>query len=105
MGIELPPLTYGVWINGKGWLKDKSGRHFADLRIEYAEEVIDFLLDTPARVALIDESMMALEDLFLEKENQQALELLRKVSQKKSLSVIMRTLAHELLGSSRTNSG
>lgn len=33
-----PPLMFGVWIPGKGWLKSADGKHtFADRRIEVAE--------------------------------------------------------------------
>ena len=83
-------LAYGVWIEGQGWLKDRSGRHFADLRHEYAEEVLRFIIGTPAHIALIDDSMIALEQLFLEKEQERSIEALRKEAQRFNLFTILR---------------
>ena len=79
-----PPLVYGVWIEGQGSLKDH-GRVFSDLRREYAEEVLRFLVGTPAKIALFDESMLALESLFLAKEEERKTATLRKDSHKFNL--------------------
>jgi hypothetical protein len=87
---ETSPLVYGVWIEGQGWLKDHSGRHFADMRREYAEEVLRFIIGTPAHVALIDDSMIALEQLFLEKEQERSIKALRKEAQRFNLFTILR---------------
>jgi hypothetical protein len=71
------PLVYGVWVEGQGWLKDH-GRIFSDMRHEYAEEVLRFMVGTPAHIALIDDSMIALESLFLAKEEERKTKALRK---------------------------
>ena len=78
------PLVYGVWVEGQGWLKDH-GRVFSDLRREYAEEVLRFMVGTPAHIALIDDSMIALEQLFLAKETERKTEALRKEARKFNL--------------------
>jgi hypothetical protein len=71
---EIPPLTYGIWITGSGWLRSTSGDHyFADPRIEYAKTALRMWKigdNTPARIELIDESMIGLRDMFLERERQ-----------------------------------
>lgn len=61
----LPPLVYGVWLPGQGWLRDRNKREFADLHIEYAEQAARLV---SGKVRLIDDSMIALEALFLEQE-------------------------------------
>ena len=81
---DSPILVYGVWVEGQGWLKDH-GRVFSDLRHEYAEEVLRFMVGTPARIALVDESMIALEQLFLAKEHEREIEALRKEANKFNL--------------------
>ena len=67
MGIDdkptLPPLVYGVWLPGQGWLRDRNKREFADLHTEYAEQAARLV---GGKVRLIDDSMIALEPLFLE---------------------------------------
>jgi hypothetical protein len=78
------PLVYGVWVEGQGWLKDH-GRVFSDLRREYAEEVLRFVVGTPAHIALIDDSMIALEQLFLAKEAERKTDALRKEARKFNL--------------------
>ena len=79
-----PVLIYGVWIDGQGWLKDH-GRVFSDLRREYAEEVLRFMVGTQAHIALIDDSMIALEQLFLAKEQERDMAKLRKEASKFNL--------------------
>jgi hypothetical protein len=68
----IPPLTYGVWIEGRGWLRDAEWNHvFADPRIEYAKAALRMWMiggTGPARVELIDESMIGLQSTFLERE-------------------------------------
>lgn len=79
-----PPLVYGVWIEGQGWLRGTGGRVFADMRREYAEEVLHMhqaSLAPYAKVVLFDEAMGDLELLFLEREKQ-ALQEMRRVQQK-----------------------
>ena len=78
------PLVYGVWVDGQGWLKDH-GRVFSDLRREYAEEVLRFMVGTPAHIALIDDSMIELEQLFLAKEQELDIAKPRKEASKVNL--------------------
>ena len=90
MAVELPPLTYGVWIAGSGWLRSSDGRYFADPRIEYAQTALRMWVigdKTPARIELIDESMIGLRDIFLERErlHDANLELNRKLTFKERL--------------------
>jgi hypothetical protein len=68
---DIPPLTYGVWIPAYGWLRDANGRVFADPRREYAATALRMWKigdKTPARVELIDESMIGLQSIFIERE-------------------------------------
>lgn len=68
---QIPPLTYGVWIEGRGWLRDDLGRHFADPRLQYAKAALRMWTlggDTVARIELIDESMIGLQSVFIERE-------------------------------------
>jgi hypothetical protein len=59
------PLVYGVWIDGKGWLRGRDQRVWSDMRREYAEEALR-MVSGRARVAFIDESMIDLEQFFLD---------------------------------------
>lgn len=70
---QLPPLVYGVWIAGEGWLK-KDARPFADLNPEMADQAARMLYPTPAEVRLFDDAMLALEHRFLECEAEAAAE-------------------------------
>jgi hypothetical protein len=74
MTMDLP-LFYGVWISGKGWLKDRSGRAFADTKKEMAEAALRMYLGERfgkipqiAYVEFIDDAMIGLETVFLENE-------------------------------------
>jgi hypothetical protein len=87
---DIPPLTYGVWINGTGWLRSNDGHYFADPRMEYAKAALRMWKigdNTPARIELIDESMIGLRDIFIERERMHDVnkELNRKMSFKKHL--------------------
>ena len=62
-------LVYGVWLRGKGWLKAGDQGEFGDVRIEYAQSVAR-VYGRGAEIRLIDDSMIALEKLFLERERQ-----------------------------------
>ncbi len=68
---SLPPLVYGVWIPGLGWLKSPDGRHFADLNREAAESACR-LYGPGARVEVFDDAMRDLEPVFLEQERRRA---------------------------------
>ena len=61
------PLVYGVWIRGKGWLRDGQHKEFGDARREYADCAARHY-GQGAEVRYIDDSMIALEPLFLERE-------------------------------------
>lgn len=68
-----PRVTYGVWIDGDGWLKrekrtnDKPGdREFATDSLITAERVAAFW-GQGAVVLPIDDSLIDLEKLFLER--------------------------------------
>lgn len=68
---DIPPVTYGVWIKGVGWLKDTNSNFFADPRVEYAQAALRMWAigdDTPCRIELIDESMIGLQPIFLGRE-------------------------------------
>ncbi len=76
---DIPPLTYGVWITGIGWLKDENSRFFADPRLEYAQTALRMWAigdNTPCRVELIDNSMIGLQNTFMARE-QKHLERIR----------------------------
>lgn len=69
---DIPPLTYGIWITGIGWLKDENNRTFADPRIEYAQTALKMWSigdDTSCRVELIDSSMIGLQNTFIAREH------------------------------------
>ena len=61
------PLVYGVWIVGDGWMRDSHGRIFSDMRREYADDALRMYRGN-AQIVLIDDSMIELEPLFLERE-------------------------------------
>jgi hypothetical protein len=68
---QIPPMTYGVWIEGRGWLRSSDGRWFADPRIEYAKTALG-LINRAGRykchILLFDQSLASLQDQFLEEE-------------------------------------
>jgi hypothetical protein len=64
---DKPMLVYGVWISGRGWLKDDQHQVFGDPRREYAE-CAAHVYGQGASVRYIDDSMIALERMFLERE-------------------------------------
>jgi len=71
--IDIPPLTYGIWIQQYGWLRDSNGRSFADPRPEYAKAALRMWSvgsDAPAKIELIDESMIGLQSIFLARESE-----------------------------------
>lgn len=68
---QLPPLVYAVWIPGRGWLKDSNNSAFADVRRKVAETAAR-MYGPPARIEIVDNApsaMLALERIFLEREN------------------------------------
>jgi len=68
-GDHLPPIAYGVWIPGVGWLKHGS-RAFADVHREVAAAAAR-LYGGPAFVVETDApevAMLELEGKFLEQE-------------------------------------
>ena len=67
MAIETPPLLYGVWLTGTGWL-NWHGREFASENRLMAEEALRMCKPAQGRVALIDDSMKLLRDYFLQQE-------------------------------------
>lgn len=94
------PNAYGVWIQGIGWLRDKNNRIFADQRIDYAKAVLrmwEVENNLLAKVELIDESMIGLQDIFLERET---LRLLTEKQRKhdKLFFVVVRRWLNGLLG-------
>lgn len=69
--VPVPPLTYGIWIVGAGWLRDQNGRFFADPRMQYAKTALRMWViggTGPARIELIDDSMTGLQTIFIERE-------------------------------------
>lgn len=74
---SIEPLTYGVWIEGAGWLRDQNGRYFADPRIAYAKAALRMyqIKGTPqARIELIDDSMVGLQSMFMAREKERWLQ-------------------------------
>lgn len=64
--MRLPPVVYGVWVPGAGWLKDPvTRRAFADAQIRVAESAAQ-LYGAGAHVLPFDASLLALEAMFLE---------------------------------------
>ena len=61
-----PPLIYGVWIRGKGWLKNQAGL-FATTQIEVAQTAAK-LYGRGAAIMPLDESLKDFEGIFLERE-------------------------------------
>lgn len=64
------PITYGVWIDGIGWLRDNNGRIFADPRIKYARSALKMWNiggEPKGTIKLIDESMIGLQQIFLDR--------------------------------------
>ena len=73
--MDNTPLFYGVWIIGKGWLKDRTGRVFADPKPEMARAALRKYLGGKydqhrAYVDYIDDAMIGLESVFLESEKE-----------------------------------
>ena len=99
VGMPIPPLTYGVWITGVGWLRDQNGRHFADPRKAYAQTALRMWIiggSGPARIELIDDSMIGLQSVFIEQER---LHIARKeLLAKRSLKERLRRFLNDLLG-------
>lgn len=68
--LRLPLLTYGVWVDGIGWLKDtQTKRCFASVQLDVAESAAK-LFGAPARVLPFDESLNTLADIFLRREQE-----------------------------------
>lgn len=67
--IVIPPVTYGVWRPGKGWLQatreDGTVMAFADLHRSVAQAVARWLGEG-ARVEYVDESLFRLQSTLLE---------------------------------------
>lgn len=57
--------TYGIWIPNEGWLKGKDV--FADTSLEKARQVA-YLIGRNSRVYFIDQSIIDLENKYLENE-------------------------------------
>lgn len=68
--LRVPPLAYGVWVPGEGWLKDEQTRRcFAAVQIEVAQTAAQ-LYGHGARVLPFDESLAALAPVFLAREQE-----------------------------------
>jgi len=66
--MDKPTQTaYGVWIRGKGWLRNAKGDFFADLSREVALGAASFFGDK-ARVVPFDDAMGDLESKFIDGE-------------------------------------
>ncbi len=65
--VAVPPLTYGVWIRGVGWLKNENGLIFADVRLVVAQQAAR-LYGRGACVVPVDQALGDLEKLFLQRE-------------------------------------
>lgn len=64
------PTTYGVWIAGWGWLRGGDSKTFASLDRAVAESAAA-LWGTGAQVHPIDDSLIDLQDVFLEQQAKQ----------------------------------
>jgi hypothetical protein len=96
---NIPPLTYGVWIEGRGWLRDDNGHYFADPRIPYAKTALRMWMfgnDGKARIELIDDSMIGLQNIFIERERLH--EAHNELSAKMSFRQRLRRWINGLLG-------
>ena len=71
MGVEKQEflILFGVWIQGRGWLKNEQGKVFTDPRPEVARTAV-LLWGPGASVLPIDPSLVDLEAIFLEREKQ-----------------------------------
>ncbi len=97
---SMEPLTYGVWIEGTGWLRDPNGRYFADPRPEYAKAALRMwnVEGTPrARIELIDESMVGLQSTFLVREKERWLRISRRSNPVSSFFKNIRNFINGLL--------
>ena len=63
MTIDNDKPTYGIWIDGTGWLRGKDV--FADYSLDKAIQVARLV---KGRVRFIDQSIIDLENLYLEQE-------------------------------------
>ena len=68
MTDNIPPITYGVWLPGRGWLKGANHQAFGDTHKEVAEELA-FRIGTGAKVYYIDKALVDLEAQLLEAES------------------------------------
>jgi hypothetical protein len=95
-GMITIPITYGIWIIGQGWLRDTNGRYFADPRLDYAKTALKMWVvnKNTARIELIDDSMIGLQSLFIERERYK---IEQRASNKSLLSRLRRYL-YGLLG-------
>lgn len=80
-----PRFAYGVWIHARGWLKkDGEGkvkeRVFATPHIEIANSA-KWLLGDGASVFPIDESLIDLEQTFVERDNQRDIDQVKFATQ------------------------
>jgi hypothetical protein len=94
---DIPPITYGIWIRDTGWLRDHSGRTFADPRYAYAKEALRLWRTAyyaEAQIRLIDESMIGLQEVFLEHQRF----VYNSRPKKFSLKYLLRRLTHGILG-------
>ena len=92
------PITYGIWINKIGWLRDYNNRVFADTRLEYAQAALRMwkVPTANARIELIDESMIGLQAVFLDRERERELIALGKP--RKSVANWIRSILNGILG-------
>lgn len=62
------PIVYGVWLHGKGWLKDEGGtKPFADEQREVADSAAR-LWGRGALVTPIDDALIELEKMLVARE-------------------------------------
>jgi hypothetical protein len=61
-------LTYGIWIPGKGWLKNGPGVIAFDIRDLAEQTALDY--GAGACVKLVDQSLIDLEQLLLDREQE-----------------------------------
>lgn len=72
-------IIYGVWIPGKGWLRDDKGNVFGDKNKIKCREVAH-LIGQRAKVRFLDDAIVNMEALYLEQEKRTIWHIFRTYS-------------------------
>lgn len=69
---QFPPVSYGIWVPGRGWLRGPRGA-FADPRLKIVRTAAR-LYGEPVQILPIDDALAEMERTFLDLEDRRKVE-------------------------------